>query len=130
MASRRCITSEQLQWLVDLASRTDLGRRPLHEIAPELRTHAWLNRLTPDAWQHAVRGTSTDTLARLIVLFTLAEKEFRWIGGSAAAVIWLFRILEQLDPARSHPLADWVIANRGGNDYVPFGSLTTSGTYD
>ena len=105
-AGRRCITSEQLQWLVDLASRTDLGRRSLQEIAPELCSLAWLNRLTPDAWQRAVRGTSTDTLARLIRLFTLAEKEFSWRGGSAAAVIWLYRLLAERDPALAQPLAD------------------------
>ena len=105
LPGRRCITSEQLQWLADLASRADLGRRPLHEIAPELCSHAWLNRLTRDAWQHAVRDTSTDTLARLIMLFTLAEKEFRWRGGSAAAVIWLSRFLAERDPARAKPLS-------------------------
>lgn len=130
LPGRRSITSEQLQWLADLASRTDLGSRLLHEIAPELRSHAWLNRLTPDAWQRAVRDTSTDTLARLIRLFTLAEKEFSWSGGSAAAVIWLYRLLAERDPARAQPLADWVFANRGGNDYVPFGSRTTAKTYD
>ena len=84
-------------------------------------SHAWLNRLTPDTWQRAVRNTSTDTLARSIMLFTLAEKEFSWRGGSAAAVIWLYRLLAERDPARTHPVADWVLANRGGNGYVPFG---------
>ena len=106
LPGHRCVTSEQLQWLADLASRADLDRRPLHEIAPELCSQAWLNRLTPDAWQRAVRDTSTDTLARLIRPFTLAEKEFSWSGGSAAAVIWLYRFLAERDPARAQPLAD------------------------
>ncbi len=130
MPNRHRITPDKLQWLMGLSDDVDLGRRPLREIAPELSTWAWLNRLTPNAWRNAVQDVSTDTLERLIRLMTLAEKEFRWIGGSAAAVIWLFRILQERSPARSKAVADWVLANRGDNSYVPFGSQTTAKTYD
>jgi hypothetical protein len=62
----------------------------------------------------------------LVKIFVVAEWEYDWLGGSVAAAIWLFREYSGRADADADALADWVLRNRGRNDYVPFGRMTSA----
>ncbi|AVR44754.1 hypothetical protein C7S20_05450 [Christiangramia fulva] len=49
------------------------------------------------------------------------ERELRWIGGSAAGAIWLYRIIRQRRLDDDYSLADYGL-RQSNNPYVSFGS--------
>jgi hypothetical protein len=98
---------------------------------PNLRRLDWINRFgRADAWLRIASGLSTDHLERLVRIFVVAEREYNWLGGSVAAAIWLFRAYCERQDAHPDTLADWVLKNRGRNEYVPFGRMTPARSLD
>jgi hypothetical protein len=93
---------------------------------PELAGNDWINRYGPaHEWDEIAAHYTTPVLAWLIKTLVTAERELRWIGGSVAAPIWLFSAYQQRSDAAVDPLAEWIFRNKG-NEYLPFGSLTTA----
>ena len=96
-------------------------------VVPDFEHMDWINRFGPaDAWATTVSALSTVQLERLFKILVIAEREFDWLGGSVAAPIWLFRAYSQRVDADADTLAEWALRNRGRNDYVPFGSMTSA----
>lgn len=94
---------------------------------PDLGRMDWINRFGPaDAWAGIASGLDTKTLERLIKILVVAEREFEWLGGSVAAPIWLFRAYQERSDGDANSLGDWVLRNRGRNDYIPFGRMTSA----
>ena len=59
---------------------------------PELARSDWINRYGPASeWSEITNLYTTPVLAWLVKVLVTAERELRWIGGSVAAPIWLFR---------------------------------------
>lgn len=95
---------------------------------PALRTCEWVNRYGPaDEWRTIAVRYSTTTLSWLIRVLVTAERELKWLGGSVAAPIWLFESYQQRPDGDADQLAAWIFDHRG-NDYLPFGSMTTART--
>lgn len=93
---------------------------------PELACNDWINRYGPASeWSEVADLYTTPVLAWLVKVLVTAERELRWIGGSVAAPIWLFRAYQQRSDATADPLAEWIFRNKG-NDYLPFGSMSTA----
>lgn len=86
------------------------------------RDRDWVNRCGFDEWKTSTEDLSDADLRRLLEVVVLAERDFGWIGGSAASGIWLFTLLCKRDEARREEIADWVFRNRGDNPYVPLGT--------
>lgn len=112
-----------------------LGRRVLQfeiitldELKAEVGRYSWINSCGLDALNQIANSLSQEDLCSLIIGITKAEKELRWIGGSAASVSPLFRHLQSSSSQVVYePIADWVIANRG-NDYIPYGTTRYHGS--
>jgi hypothetical protein len=93
---------------------------------PELARDDWINRYGPASeWSEVTDLYTTPVLAWLVKVLVTAERELRWIGGSVAVPIWLFRAYQQRSDAMADPLAEWIFRNKG-NDYLPFGSLSAA----
>src|ERR1700730_4901662 len=91
---------------------------------PELAYNDWINRYGPASeWSEIADLHTTPVLAWLVKVLVTAEHDLRWIGGSVAAPIWLFRAYQQRSDATADSLAEWIFRNKG-NDYLPFGSMS------
>jgi hypothetical protein len=98
---------------------------------PSLQQMDWVNRFGPAGdWFAILSAFTTKDLERLIKIFVVAEREFDWIGGSVAAAIWMYRTYSLRMDGDPEVLADWVLRNKGRNDYLPFGSMTSARTLE
>jgi hypothetical protein len=71
---------------------------------PELADNDWINRYGPaSGWSEIADLYATPVLAWLIKVLVTTERELRWIGGSVAAPIWLFRAYQQRSDAAADP---------------------------
>ena len=88
---------------------------------PGLQKMDWINRFGPArAWESVASDIETDALEWLTKALVIAEREFDWIGGSVAAPIWLYQAYSTRVGADADALANWVLRNRGCNEYIPF----------
>ena len=88
----------------------------------------WINRYGPaDKWRSIAARYSTPVLSSLIRILVTSERALRWSGGSVAAPIWLFRAYQERPDGDAEDLAEWIFLHRG-NDYLPFGSMTSART--
>ena len=92
---------------------------------PELTCSGWINLVGPSEWGALANKWSTQDLEWLIRVLVTAERELKWVGGSVAASIWLYRLYQERADGDADKLADWMLRN-SGNKYVPFGSLTAA----
>lgn len=80
-----------------------------------------INLIIRSDWYRVTEPLPVEDLVALIKAITLAESRFRWAGGSVAAVIWIFRRLQDTDLHASEDTADWILS-RTQNPYLPFGT--------
>jgi hypothetical protein len=94
---------------------------------PDLQKMDWINRFGPvRAWERVASDIQTDALEWLTKALVIAEREFDWVGGSVAAPIWLYRTYSTRVGGDPNALAEWIVRNRGRNEYLPFGSRTSA----
>ena len=94
---------------------------------PDLQKMDWINLFGPArAWESVASDIQTDALEWLTKALVIAEREFDWIGGSVAAPIWLYQAHSTRVGADADALANWVLRNRGRNEYIPFGRSTSA----
>lgn len=75
----------------------------------------------PAQWKEIAQEISIPELINLNKGLTRAEYFHNWAGGSAAAVIWTFRVVGSRCPELADGLADWIL-QRTKNPYLPYGS--------
>ena len=90
-----------------------------------------INRMGRDWWRETCENLNDEQLECLIRGLTLAERDFKWSGGSVAGVIWIFGLLmDRTGPIinlgfslseQAESLAEWILKN-SDNPYLPFGS--------
>lgn len=113
------LTTDLVQKIIS-AGKVSAGQPEYLAEIKKLRPLGWINQLGPDDWKQATAALEAEDLFPLIRGLTLGERHHRWPGGSASAVIWVFRELERRSPALAEAAADWVLANTS-NPYLPFG---------
>ena len=119
-----------LNRLGTLRSEVDPSIDRLLGECPELGSSDWINRYGPASeWNAVAAQYPTPVLEWLIRVLVTAERELRWLGGSVAAPIWLFRHYQSRNENNAEDVANWILRNRG-NDYLPFGSMTSAGSLD
>ena len=85
-----------------------------------LRPFDWAN--CSGDWERATQDLDDHSLTQLLKVVVLAERDFKWIGGSAASGIQLYRLLCERCPAAQREVADWVFRHRGDNPWMPLGT--------
>jgi len=88
----------------------------------ELKKEDEINRLAPQDWHQVSEQLTTDDVIFLAKGLTRAETKHRWIGGSVAAVIWVFQVVKRRAADQTDSLAEWIV-RRNRNQWVPFGSM-------
>lgn len=91
--------------------------------------HPLLERADRRDWRRAFAQLTKPDKIALYRGLVLAERRMPWCGGSVEPINevlhrWLRR---RLTKAEFRELIDWSIRNRG-NDYIPFGRLSTAGS--
>jgi len=115
------IDSRTLARLIDLGRDSRIDDPDVVRKYEDLRHSDALNRLHWRRWERVVQDMPVDDLVALIRGLAIAERRFRWLGGSVSAVIWTFRVLSRRCPEISDPLGEW-ISRRSDNTYVPYGT--------
>lgn len=69
-----------------------------------------------------VTDLSDDELISVYKAVIKLERELKWLGGSVAGAIWLYRIIRQRTLDDDYSLADYGLRH-SDNPYVPFGSF-------
>ncbi len=81
----------------------------------------FINRLDWLSWQqHLVPLNNTD-LINLFKGLVIIERELKWLGGSVAGAIWVYRIIQQRRLDTDNSIAEFGLRNCD-NPWVPFGS--------
>ena len=78
----------------------------------------------PKQWTEIAQGLNIPDLIALNKGLTRAEFYHNWPGGSAAAVIWTFRVFEARCPEEVNHMADWIL-QRTKNSYLPYGDYSS-----
>lgn len=84
-----------------------------------VRKYHWTNTRV-GTWRNTALNLSCYNLKHLIKGQALAEKHFKWTGGSAASVIHTFRFFSKRFPTKADGLADWIL-HITSNRYLPYG---------
>lgn len=124
----------KLATIVNRLLAEECGGEPTIEMmevaVPHLRRLDWINRFGFGAWERIASTLQTHQLGRLVKILIIAEREYDWLGGSVAAPIWLFRAFRERQNSDAHALATWALANRGRNEYIPFGRIISERCLD
>ena len=112
--------------IVQLQSEGDPSIDLLLLRCPWLTKVDWVNRCAPERWAPVVSSLSTNQLEWLIKAIVTAEHHLKWAGGSGSSAIHLFRLYAKRDDCDLRQLADWLLRNRGRNNYLPFGFMTAA----
>lgn len=90
---------------------------------PQLGANEWIIRYgSTQEWADIAARYETPALDWIIRVLIVAQRDLNWLGGSVAAPIWLFRAYIDRSDGDAERLARWAVANRGRNEYIPFGS--------
>ncbi len=102
----------------------------MQEIGKTNHTYKYKDYHAITKQQYRIIREIPESIEDLIFLFkglVLCERDFEWIGGSAASNIPIFRKIKlhpfmQNNPDKLEELIDWSFKNRGNNGYTPFGT--------
>ncbi len=114
----KLLTSEVIDLLIEVGRMENpFSEEALALIAP-LKEKDEINRLHWREWNKFTESMKVQDLASLTKGLTVAEKHFRWIGGSVAGVIWVYRMLYNKDQEVAEKVGAWVKENTN-NPYAP-----------
>jgi hypothetical protein len=115
------ISSNVLQPLIAIGKSGDPDDTMTAAHLEAIGSFDWINREASSSWAEITREMPIDDMVALVKGLVLAEDYHRWIGGSVAAAIWVFRELVMRNPALADDVANWILP-RTSNPWVPFGS--------
>lgn len=81
----------------------------------------YINRQHGNTWLQLLEPHSDSELISVFKALVLIEKELKWIGGSVAGAIWVYKIIENRGLDKDYKLADYGLRH-SENPYIPFGS--------
>ena len=117
------IESDVLDKLVAIG-RSDPDSEQVASLLEQIKHKDEVNRLHWAEWDSLTRTMTTEDVAALAKGLGLAESRLRWLGGSVAAVIWVFRELQRRDPGTAEAVAEWIgtqwVEAGYENDWVHF----------
>ncbi len=111
------ITTDDIQNLIKFGR----GARVDIDLLSSFKQRDYINRQEWRSWEKAVSGLSDLELILVYKGLIGIEMELKWIGGSAAGAIWVYRVISQRRLDNDYHLADFGLQN-SDNPYVPFGS--------
>jgi hypothetical protein len=121
------IDSRTVQVLIQIGQEGTAESQSVAALLQEIRYEDHINRLGPEKWYAIAERMTLAELEALVKGLTLAESALGWLGGSASAVIWTYRVLgRRADADLQCATTDW-IRKHTHNPYLPFGSMKNAG---
>jgi len=80
----------------------------------------YINREHGSAWRELVASLSNTDLVFVFKALICLERELKWIGGSVAGAIWVYRVIQNRGLDKEYKIADFGLRNCD-NPWVPFG---------
>lgn len=81
----------------------------------------YINRQNGDTWRELVADLSDTDLISVFKTLVCIERELKWIGGSVAGAIWVYKVIQNRDLDSDYEVADFGLRNCD-NPWIPFGS--------
>ncbi len=110
------ITTDDIQNLIKFGR----GARVDKDLLSLFKQRAYINRQDWRIWEKAVSGLSDLELISVYKGLIGIERELKWMGGSAAGAIWVYRAISQRGMDNNYSLANYGLQNCE-NPYIPFG---------
>ena len=80
-----------------------------------------INRQTNKVWNSIIIDLDDENLVKLYKGIVIVEKELKWIGGSVAGGIWVYKEISKRKIDENFLIGDWTLSITN-NSYLPFGS--------
>jgi hypothetical protein len=112
------LTNQDIKNLIDIGLSDTSSNKTLFSC---FISRDFINRLHWKTWRQFANELNDNELIHLFKGLVKTENEFKWMGGSVAGAIWVYRIIEERNLDRDFKIADFGFANCE-NPYVPFGN--------
>ncbi len=100
----------------------EVGKPQFREVIESFRPKDYINCQAYETWKQARKEFEDDI--QLVWLFkglVILERELKWIGGSVAGAIWVYRMIQEANLDKDFQIADFGLRNCD-NPWVPFGN--------
>jgi hypothetical protein len=111
------IVTKDIEDLISLGSKIENLN---NELLFSFKKRDYVNRQNIDTWNNLVRDVSDNDLILIFKALVTLERKLKWIGGSVAGAIWIYRIIIQRHLDNDYKIADYGLKNCD-NPWVPFG---------
>lgn len=112
------ITKNDIQKLIYLGRTNEAAEK---DAILYFKNRDYLNRLTWKSWQQYTTTLDDIDLIDLFKGLVITERELKWIGGSVAGAIWIYRVIQERKLDSKYEIADFGLRNCE-NPWIPFGS--------
>lgn len=99
--------------------KTEIINSEQHKV---LLSYDKINRLGINEWKSEFKSISNSDIVFLFKGMVTAENKLKWIGGSVAGGIWIYKEIEKRKLDADYQIANWALS-KTNNEYIPFGSL-------
>jgi hypothetical protein len=114
------LTITDIQNLILIGTKEESDLLSLKELAQYFKHRDFINRLGWELWKQNSSLLSNSELIDLFKELVLIELELKWIGGSVAGAIWVYRIIQERRLDVDFQIADFGFRNCE-NPWIPFG---------
>lgn len=100
----------------------EVGKQHFKEVIESFRAKEYINCQVYETWKQCRKEFEDDI--QLVWLFkglVILERELKWIGGSVAGAIWVYRMIQEANLDKDFQIADFGLRNCD-NPWVPFGN--------
>jgi hypothetical protein len=100
----------------------EVGKPQFREVIESFRPKDYINCQAYETWKQCRKEFEDDI--QLVWLFkglVILERELKWIGGSVAGAIWVYRMIQEANLDKDFQIADFGLRNCE-NPWVPFGN--------
>ena len=100
----------------------EVDKPQFSELIESFRAKDYINCQAYETWKDSRKEFEDDI--QLVWLFkglVILERELKWIGGSVAGAIWVYRMIQEANLDKDFQIADFGLRNCE-NPWVPFGN--------
>lgn len=90
------------------------------ELLSYFKNKDFINRLNNQSWYEDTTSLDNSEIIDLFKGLILVENRLKWLGGSVAGAIWVYRIIQFRRLDEDYGIADFGFKN-SSNPYIPFG---------
>lgn len=112
------ITKNDIQKLIYIGMTNEAADK---DAIVYFKNRDFLNRLHWESWQQQTTTLDDTDLINLFKGLVITERELKWIGGSVAGAIWIYRVIQERKLDSKYEIADFGLRNCE-NPWIPFGS--------